>query len=165
MPTPTYDLIQSSTVASPVTTINFNTILQSYKDLVLVVNARANTLAGGKLLLKLNNDSSSIYSEMSMFADSSNFGAYSKIDPQFVFSDKSYYTNTDSTIAVINFFDYSATDRSKGFIARLGSGGTQVFTASGKWASNTAITSISVSSNTGTSFAPGSTFDLYGIAA
>ncbi len=74
-----------------------------------------------------------------------------------------YGSNLSDAIAQI--MDYSATDKHKTVLVRVGNvGNSEVGANAGRWASTAAITSVRVAPNDGT-FSSGSTFNLYGIVA
>jgi hypothetical protein len=77
------------------------------------------------------------------------------------FSQTAYLTTRSTNI--VQFMDYSATDKHKTALTRFGQAGLSLQMAAERLASTEAINSISVI--VGTPFAIGSTFSLYGIKA
>jgi hypothetical protein len=61
--------------------------------------------------------------------------------------------------------DYSATDKHKTVLARHNNSAGEVSMSAGRWASNTAINSISLKVLPSGSFNSGATFSLYGVIA
>jgi hypothetical protein len=159
MPTPTYDLIATTTLAATSPEVVFGSIPQGYRDLILVL---AVSSAGGNQLarLRFNSDSGSNYSRLFMRGDGSS--ATSSADPDTGI----FGADVDSTnkhAQVINIMDYSATDKHKTVINRTNRG-DRVQAFAQRWSNNSAITSVRVVIASGT-FNAGNTFSLYGIAS
>lgn len=170
MATPTYDLIDSVTVSTPVTEVTFSSIGSSYRDLVLVGADILGFIGSGTIGVwaSINSDTGSNYNTVVMRAngstpqslqDSNNdkFASFVRYNPS--------ETNVGQFVA--NFMDYGATDKHKSIIVRSNTTPTGgVSAAVHRWASTSAITSITIfNSNYGFDFfAAGSTFYLYGIA-
>ena len=163
MATPTYDLLDSTTLASAASSVTFTGIDQSYGDLVLVAESK-NTGTGAYMTMKLNNDTGSNYNQI--FADGNGSSAQSisysnqsiaylqGVDPM---------SNTDSNLTVLQFLDYSATNKHKSILHRDNRANALVYMQAIRYASNSALTTIEIAVNSN-SFASGSTFYLYGIA-
>lgn len=170
MATPTYDLIDSVTVSTPVTEVTFSSIGSSYRDLVLVGADILGSSGSGTIGVwaSVNGDTGSNYNAVWMrgdgttaqsLSDSNNdkFASFIRYNPS--------ETNAGQFIA--HFMDYSATDKHKSILVRSNvtpTGGTSA--GAHRWASTSAITSITIfNSNYGFDFfAAGSTFYLFGIA-
>jgi hypothetical protein len=156
MATPTYDLLASvaiTTTTSGVTISNINTIGAGYRDLVLVVNSTSTS----SVAIRINGDSAANYSYVN--AEGVGSTAYSRSvagDDRYA---PNYYTYSDG-VSILQFFDFSQTDKHKSILSRTNSKTQGVNMAAGRWANTTAITSIS---DLGTRNA-GDTYHLYGIA-
>lgn len=165
MPTSTYIPLANITLASNATSVTFSSISQSYRDLVLIASASL-TSGTGNMTLRFNSDSGTNYTGASME------GTGSAAQSGF-FSSSQFYINinngsiyTSRGIDIVNIMDYSVTDKHKTVLAR-GSGlgtGQSVGGNAGRWANTAAITTIQVLAG-GATYAAGSTFALYGIAA
>jgi hypothetical protein len=86
------------------------------------------------------------------------------------FSQSLSFTNTNfisssQGVNTVQVMDYSATDKHKTLLARASYAGNQAQAAAARWASTSAITSITLFMDAGRSFATGTTFSLYGVIA
>jgi len=166
MATPTYTLIDSTTLASTTTSVTFSsldTVAAGYKDLILITEYKTSA-NGYQLLLRYNADTGTNYSYVQMFGDgSSALSASGSFSWQILGGSSS--SATTATFVAIQFLDFNSTDKHKSILARQGNLTTgEVYAVAGRWADTSAITSILCEAN-GTSFTAGSTFYLYGIEA
>jgi len=155
--TPTYDLLDSTTLASAASSVTFTSIDQSYGDLVLSVQG-----SGKSPSILINNNTNPIYNEVSMEGDNQS-GAGSLLqtnNQQFFVGFPSYFTLQNSLI--MQFFDYAANDKHKSTLARTQSGAFTTIAVAGRFASTSAITSIQVTN--ADQWTVGTVFSLYGIA-
>jgi hypothetical protein len=162
MPTPTYDLIASSILAASASSVLFGDIPQTYRDLVLVINADGTSQT--ELYVRMNGDTASTYTAVRMQASGSTTASttYSGTNGMRLNGNGDIMTDF-SFNAIIQLLDYSATDKQKTLLSRTNSSGG-VDANAGRWPSTSAITSILAYPFTG-SFDVGSTFALYGIAS
>ena len=157
MATPTYDLLATVTITtttSGTTISNIDTIGAGYRDLVLVLSSTDNCV----VYIRLNSDStvgaySSVNAEGTGSATSSNTGPNST---RFTPTSSVYGGGTN----IIQFFDFSQTDKHKSMLSRASSSANGVNMATGRWANTAAVTSITDLSTRNA----GDTFHLYGIA-
>lgn len=168
MPTATYIPLATITLSSTDSEIVFSSIPNNYKDLILVSTTRNSSFGNPyyQLRYRVNGDSGSNYNWVYMIGDGSNTGssASSNQSDITVFFDE---PNTSSAYAVTiaQFMDYSATDKHKSILIRSNAPSVLVGAYAARWASTSAITSISLTPPPGFgSWASGSTFSLYGIA-
>lgn len=155
MPTPTYTPLANITLSSTTSSISFSNISQNYADLVLIVYQTA-VATVNEMQILLNSDTGNNYNRV-YFEGS---GSASSINSNTMVVGP-YGTGIGTTIC--NFIDYKATNKHKTAIARANSAGSAKMTAS-RWASNSAITSITCSMPVN-SWSAGTSFALYGIAA
>jgi len=162
MPTPTYTPLANITLGSTVTSVTFSSISQAYRDLVLVCDLKGTVLID--IRLRLNSDTGANYSYVYAYGDGSSnaSGSYSG-DTQMSLDFISYATSTNAHISKAEIMDYSATDKHKTVLVR-GNSGAGVDMSAQRWANTAAVTTAQVRPSSG-SFAVGSTFALYGIAA
>lgn len=156
MPTPTYDLIDSETLASAAGSVTFTSIPATFQDLVLIANFQGSQSA--QLILRFNGDTDANHS--SVFMSGSPSGSVSG-------SALNFFTNlrTSQNVTIASVMDYSATDKHKTTLIRANNGGFgEVAAQASRYASNSAITSVTLVTNDGT-ISAGSTFSLYGIVA
>lgn len=162
MATPTYDLLDSVTLSSSASSVTFSSIDQSYRDLILVAEAK---LPGNDyLVFRLNGDSTTgNYPFVMMYGDGSSAVSQnnSASFPDFFVNG---YVGDTSVFGIIQIMDYTATDRHKSILTRGNHSG--VVNAWGqRYASTSAITSIALYEDGGANLLAGSTFYLYGVAA
>lgn len=159
MPTPTYVSLGTITLASTDSEIVFSSIPATYRDLVLVFSAAGSSDTDVKM--NFNGDATDgNYSRVVMSGDGSSTYSVTS-SPRNI----TYYgsvASTFGTVHVINIMDYSATDKHKTALVRANRAGSGVDAIARRWASLSAITSVTISPNTG-SFAIGSTFSLFGV--
>ena len=156
----TYDLLDSTTLASSASSVTFSSISQDYRDLVLVVDGVA--VSGDTFLRpQMNGDTASNYSWMRMYGDGTTTSS-SSLSAQT--SAVIGLLETVQSVCIANFMDYSATDKHKSGISRANAIGQQVGAYAQRYASTSAITSLTIIC-TGSGAAAGSTFYLYGIKA
>ena len=156
MPTPTYVPLANITLGSAASSVTFSSIPATYRDLVLVTRTTGTIDEGG---LRFNGDTGNNYNRVGMLG----LGSGSPI----AFTESGFtsirFVGSADTQAMVQIQDYSATDKHKTVLIRLGSS-TVVVAAAGRWANTAAITSLAVVPNSGT-LPSGMTLDLYGVIA
>jgi hypothetical protein len=161
MPTATYDLIASTTLAASTSSVVFGSLPQTYRDLILVCVTRHNVTTDQQAALRPNGDTgnaSLVYMDGS--GTSPNSGTDTKLSLYYVGSTT---TANSPVTSITQIMDYSATDKHKILLTRAGSSFNPVSTYASRWASNTAITSLVMVATTGGDFTAGTTFNLYGV--
>ena len=163
MPTSTYVALATTTLASASSIVTFSSIPATpYRDLIVVVTGELDSANTPDIALRLNADSSN-YSQVYMRGDGStkSSGTYSAI-----------YLNSASTWSsgrlynhIVQIMDYAQTDKHKTVLARGNWAGGDVNATASRWASTSAVNSVSVLVSGSGNFAIGSTFSLYGIEA
>ena len=152
MPTPTYTLIDSVTLASSSTSVTFSSIPQTYGDLVLVCNV-------GAALLRINGSSTAAnYKKVGMIGSVSSAITATDGGQTFFGSNN---TSLANGISKFQFMDYSATDKHKSLLFQYTQASNAVEAYAGRFVSTSAITSLELVIYT---YPAGSTFFLYGIA-
>lgn len=155
----TYSPIQAITLTSTATEVNFTGIPQSFTDLVLV----SNTIGTASLYaLRLNADTSSLYSRTRMVGDGTSATSSRQSGQGDIIIDN--LSSTNWGMNTIHFMNYSNITTNKTILARTGIAATDTAAVVGLYRSTAPITSIRLymASN---SFSSGSTFTLYGIAS
>lgn len=159
MATPTYDLLDSVTLSSSASSVTFSSIDQSYRDLVLVAEAKFS--ASDYLGFRLNGDTGSNYSYVGMYGTGSAAGSQSgTFSAAFA---NGFYGSTN-VLGIIQIMDYTATDKHKPILTRGNHSGV-VNAWAQRYASTSAITSIQFYEIDGGNLLAGSTFYLYGVAS
>jgi hypothetical protein len=155
----TYTPIASVTLSSAQSSVTFSGIPQTYTDLVLVV-AGVTSSGTEAVAVQCNSDTGSNYSRTVLLGNgttASSTRASSQTSAGLGVLDSATQGNT-----IYHFMNYSNSTTYKTFIARGNVSSEQARAAVGLWRSTSAITSITVL--VGTSFASGTTFNLYGVA-
>ena len=156
MPTPTYDLIASTTLAAASPEVVFGSIPQGYRDLILVVQGTAT--GNAVLLTNFNGDTGSNYTRV--FMTGTGTAPSSASDTQS--SNRIGAFRTDHCNFIHQIMDYQATDKHKTSLTRQNAASFEVGAFTGRWANTAAITSV-VASLSANQFASGCTFSLYGV--
>lgn len=171
----TYELIGTIDLTGPQYALTFTGIPQQYKHLQIRMVTQVTGSSGNDLKLRFNADSTTgNYKDHGLygFAGASATGsAYSGV----VFTDSIYcgsvYPTSETNLfggAVFDILDFANTSKNKtvrGISGKPRSPDGVVYFQSGVWLSTAAITSLTVTSASGTAFAPYSRISLYGLRA
>ena len=158
MPTPTYDLIASTTLAAATTEVLFGSLPATYRDLVVVLSG-INTTDDVTWSMKFNSDSGANYNYVvarGLFSTTVSSNTASSQTSMFIAGWSYGQGTTNPTPVLINIINRFQTQRNNGE--------EEVGMLAGRWASTSAITSISLFPNSSTLKA-GTTASLYGIAS
>lgn len=160
----TYEPIATTTLGSATGTITFSSITGSFTDLILIASRRySNVITGSEnTLIRLNNDSGANYS--TTYINSNSSGRINNVT-SFYTSAGGNETSTRYSVDIWNFSNYSNTTTYKSNILTHNFGDVMVQKWLGTWFSTSAINRIDIIGTGGATFAIGSTFTLYGIAA
>jgi len=161
----TYVPIATQTLGSSASTVTFSSIPSTYTDLVLIMQS-ATTPSADDIGMRFNNDSGTNYSSTAVSGNGSS--AYSDRSSNALsiqLDYRSYDSTTLSRMSVINIQNYANTSTYKTAILRNSNANVGVEATVGLWRSTSAITRVDLYGIGGNSFASGSTFTLYGIAA
>jgi len=154
MPTPTYDLIASTTLAASTSEVVFGSLPQTYRDLILVHNgALSNT---DNIVWRANGDTGSNYMAVQAVGVSSGAVSNGPGARTSGFAGSSY---TQQSVNITQWLDYSATDKHKVSIGRANSPTQEAGMTISRWGNTAAITSLSFLG----AFASGNTFSIYGV--
>ena len=165
MPEQTYTPLATVTLGTATTQVTMSNIPTSYRDLILVING--SLASAGSYWIRLNGDTGSNYSFVTAQANhgggiASGSGTSTIFEP---WQPNNLITN-GRFVNLFNFMDYSATDKHKSFLSRIGgqqSDSQMVTMAAGRYASTSAINSIQTTATQ--NFNIGTTFSLYGVIA
>lgn len=162
MPTPTYDLISTTTLAATAPSVLFDSLPQGYRDLVIIMNTD-NTVQT-ECYLRFNGDTASNYSTIRAQGSGSTYGATVTSNLTYMRLNGNGDFMTDFSFnGIVQLMDYSATDKHKTVISRTNSS-NGLDMNSGRWASTGAISTLLIYPATG-NFEANSSFAVYGIAA
>lgn len=169
----TYEPIQTQTLTSAVGDVYFNSIPQTYTDLVLVAQARISSGSAGVMGYRLNSDSGNNYSGTYLVGNGSSAvsnrlssGTYAPVCNTIAVPDATSVFG----LYIINFQNYTNTTTFKPVLSRGATNGNGGFNGTESsvavWRKTPeAITSINILHGSGGTYAIGSTFTLYGIKA
>jgi hypothetical protein len=160
MPKKTYTQINSVTLAASASSVTFSSIPQNFRDLVLVIDAKAS--GNYAFLGRFNGDTGTNYSRVRVGGTGST--TYSTVDTANHFRLTSSTTDVDG-MRIAQIMDYSATDKHKTVLVRDSVAGNNVAATANRWANTVAVTSVSATVDLGGTFLSGATFTLYGIEA
>jgi hypothetical protein len=158
----TYEPIATNTLGSATGTITFSSIPSTFTDLILLANGNSSTLVD--TYLRFNNDSTSgLYSTTRLYGNGSTAASDRPAGQtnQILAGD---FSTSSNTITIIQINNYSNTTTNKTALIRANIANSIVFANVGLWRNNNAISTVSMSTSSGT-FSIGSTFTLYGIKA
>jgi hypothetical protein len=156
---PTHVLLNQVTLAASSSSVVFSAIPQTYGDLVLLSSVVAS--GGANVQWILNGDTSNV-TRVFMYGDGSSAASGAGTSNILSFTSAASASHPTSG----HFMDYSAADKHKTMLVRTDYGGANgtTWAAAGRWASNTPITSITLTISSG-NFSSGATFSLYGVIA
>lgn len=167
MATPTYVQIATTTLASPASSVSFFGIPtqdlngNDLRDLVLVTNTKLSA-SGGDFAIRLNGDSAN-YSQVIMRGNGSTAASF-PVSTTYLRMSVNDPASGEYHLGVTEILDFSATDKHKPILSRSDNAADSTGAIASRYASTSAISSISVFMQTGTSFDAGSTFSLFGIS-
>lgn len=169
MPTNTYTALATTTLSSATATVTFSNIPATYRDLILEFNYKLDSSAtAADSFLRFNADTGNNYNHVFMSGNASTTSSAS--------GTRTYLeTNVDDTSVFlrnqIQIFDYAQTNKHKSGLMTEGLASFSVWRRAFRWASTSAITSISITaadrlgSGTPDNFSAGSVFSIYGVIA
>ena len=163
MPTPTYTPLATVTLGSSASSVTFSSIPTdgTYRDLVVVISAK-NTTGNRDIQFRFNGDAGSNYYRVYMFGNGST--ATSATDGANPAQRLGYARTDEFTTTITNIMDYSATDKHKTSLSRVGAAILGANATAGRWQNTAAINSMTFLMSAG-QFTADSTFSLYGIAS
>ena len=161
----TYEPIATTTLGSAAATVTFSSISGAYTDLVLVINAKANTGGVIGLMCQFNGDTTgSNYSFTYLNGNGSSASSGRVTSSTLALADLAGSTTSQNTV-ITQINSYSNSNTYKTTLTRGADASSVAQALVGLWRSTSAITQIVVFPNSGIQFASGSTFTLYGIAS
>jgi len=167
MATPTYDLLDSVTLATAASSVTFSSIDQSYGDLILVVTGSRSATGNVGLRVQFNSDTGNNYHVVKMSGDGSTAASSADSPNDYVEGSNSRsFSAVSISTATVQIMDYSATDKHKSTLARSSRADASegyAYASASRWASTLAVTSLLAYLASG-SFSVGSTLNLYGVA-
>jgi len=152
--------LASITLQEASSSVTFSGIPQNYRDLVIVAVGTMST-NNIDISIDINSDSNnSNYSRVDMSGTTSGTTASFTVEPRRI-TGWGYWGNDQVSNCIVQIMDYSVTDKHKTLLARANRQSSGLDAISLRWANTAAITSIALAPTSST-FAAGSTFNLYG---
>ena len=161
-PVSTYVALATVTLGSTDKEIIFSSIPAIYRDLIVVCNAKL-VSSSGTYWIRLNGDTGTNYSDVVMYGTGSGSGVSNARTSQTVAFAGAIDTSDSMMIAQV--MDSGASDKHKTILIRENQPDAWVEARAARWADNTIVSSLTVSNDSASDFAIGSTFSLYGIEA
>lgn len=163
MPTPTYDLISSTTLGTAVSNVTIGSIPGTYRDLVCVIVPTS--AATPDFYVRVNGSSaSSIYNRIAIYGNGSTVShQQAATETQFPMNVLAYPSSVADTNLILHIFDYAQTNKHKNILVRANKASSGVDGQVCRVATTSAITSLYFFV-TSTTLSVGTTFNLYGIA-
>jgi hypothetical protein len=164
MPTPTYTPLGNITLSGNAATVTFSSISQIYRDVIAVASVKG--ADGEKIRVSINVPGGYLYNGVvSENQNGSPYASYSDSDGYVLVGRNFSGIRSDTfTSLILNFNDYSVTDKNKPILYRAGNAISGIFAGSYRVVSNNAITSI-IFQLEGGNFTAGSSFAIYGVVA
>jgi hypothetical protein len=157
MATNTYVALATQTLGTAASSVTFSSIPQGYTDLRLVIAGTGTTPYYAYVYF--NGDTGSNYSRTELYGNGTSAASFRGSNSICVATDA---TQNNMTLDVMN---YSNATTFKTFLYRQSRTTDSALSGVALWRSTSAITSISITGYLATTFATGSTFTIYGIAA
>jgi hypothetical protein len=164
---PTYEPIQTYTLSSAASSIDFTSIPATYTDLVVIVQY-ATSLSNYNLFIRCNGISTTVYSVL----DISNITAAETDNTNQILIARQQGAGTTMNnpgFAIVNIFNYTNTSIHKQISyqngAQTSSGNAQTGFGVAVYKQTTAVTQVNLSSNSGVTLSTGTRATLYGIKA
>ena len=162
MPTATYIPLANITLTTAAASVTFSSISQQYRDLIIVHNNFGTVNNDANSYFRFNSDTGSNYSRRYAFAEGASSTRVTGTDGGTTLP--VFGARTTVGLSISQITDYSMTDRPKTILTRTDTGNHLVWMSAGRWASNSAITTILLHPSSG-NFAAGFTAAIYGIAS
>jgi len=162
----TYTPLETNTLSSAASSVTFSSISQSYTDLIIVISG--NTASGGEVGSNIQVGNGSVdtgvnYSMTELYGDGTSAASYRDTNKDYL-NILIATSGTSTTNTILQFMNYSNTTTYKTVLSRSNAPSVSLRTAVGLWRSTSAINVVKIGPFTG-SWATGTTFTLYGIAA
>jgi hypothetical protein len=165
----TMTLIETKTLGTAAASIEFASIPSTFTDLVFFVSGRSSRAANGDgLLTRFNNDTSSVYSVRSLRGDGSSAISITGATNALSRAELPAASATANTFSNMAFYipNYtSSANKSVSIDSVMENNQTnlEIMITAGLWSNTSAITTITLTSETGNNFVAGSMVSLYGV--
>lgn len=146
-------------------TVTFGSIPATYRDLRIVLTVGGTTSTGSGIKFNTDTDYANNYSRVVMTGNGSSASSFANSgggNPAANHDAGALRTNGQ---LIIDILDYSATDKHKTYLARQDAAGNETTAVAGRWASTAAVTTILLTTDSGTALSAGTTVSLFGIVS
>lgn len=164
----TYDPIATTTLSTAASTVSFTSIPNTFTDLILIANARANTSGTSTSVYFTTNITGTNYSTTWLvgYGSSVASGRYSNLGQGYLGYVPGGSTNSSSRGTLIaHFMNYANTNIFKTTLSRGDVAEAETAAYVNLIRGTSAISTITLGEGGGNQFVAGSTFTLYGIKA
>jgi hypothetical protein len=166
-----YVALANITLGSAASIVTFTSISAAYRDLIFVmtINGVTGTPTSSGAALRINGDSGANYNEVTMAGTGSSAASDSQTNQ--IFQPVPGSNPTTPSGSRIEIFDYASVSKHKNILIRGNGSVDQVSARAARWASTSAITSVTFyapdafGGGTQDTWNAGSTFTLYGVSA
>lgn len=158
-----YVPLANVTLGSSAQSVTFSSISQSYRDLVLI--GFSASASDPYIELQINGDTGNNYPAINMVGDGGSSFSQNLTTNYNYFDIAGALGSAAGFSFIINFMDYSATDKHKPVLWRAVKASAGTLAEVGRWANTSAITNFKLDQYSTNVFAAGSTFALFGVSA
>lgn len=165
MPAATYEAIKTYTAASNISTFTWNSIPNTYTDLVIIAYLKNTTGNNYECYVRFNNNSSGNYYTYTFVQ---NYNSALQVGRNATINEIRQFKTSAARFSAheMNIMQYKNTNVYKHTQGRSGDVSmNSVINGYGQWRDLSAITDITLVMEAGADIATGSRFDLYGIKA
>lgn len=161
----TYEPIATTTLGSTAATVTFSGISSAYTDLKVVIVATAAT--GGNFGFRFNSDTGTNYSRTMLRGNGTTASSGSSTNIDYFQLTNGATIGTTPSLHTVDLFSYAGSTYKTILYTENSdyNGSGSVVYQVGLWRSTSAINRIDFFQQSGTDFAAGSTFTIYGIKA
>ena len=162
----TYEPLASITLSSSSLLVTFSSISNGYTDLRLV--SSMNDASGSTVMYNFNGDGlsgarSTKYSSIRLLGNGSSASSANYNNDTYIYGGVSAYTSGIYNLQILDIFSYTSAFYKTVLLQSYDQNAGQTRMISGQWKDTSAITSVTVSTDSGSSFIAGTTLTLYGI--
>lgn len=160
----TYTPVANITLSSAASTVTFGAIPQTYTNLVIVVQNTKTNVSNTNCFMRINNDSSTLYSNTRLETDGSTVASYRRSNDNAYLLDGIGSASGQQSIFIVHLLNYTSIANNKSILSRVSTAATEVGLSAGTYRNISPITSLTFFPTSG-NWGAGSTFNIYGINA
>lgn len=157
----TYTPIATTTLSSSAANVTFSSIPSSYTDIIVVTNGATNVGAQNFRFYVNGDNASGSYSRTGLYGNGTTAGSSTTINSNYAYAADAAITQSPN---ILQLMSYSNTSIYKTILTKGGSANDEAIIRVVLWRNTAAINSITLETDANT-WAAGTTFTLYGIAA